>query len=281
MEDTAEIISQNDGGAEIAVRHAELQELTQSPRRRSLEAVAIAALGGVPWVGGFAAAASGLQQQKESIERDLLLEHWIASHEERLGEFRRTLEFMNEAFDRLGDDIDARLQSNEYLSLVRRAFGAWDHAETDEKRRYVANLLSNAAGYTLTSDDVLRLFIDWIDEYHEIHFAVIRAIHARPGLTRAGIWSNIKPGTRPREDSADADLFRLLIDDLSRGRVLRQHREKTLGGDFLAKTRAKPSPRGASPVMKSAFDDEQGYELTALGAQFVHYTMNETVARLT
>ena len=32
--------------------------------------------------------------------------------------------------------------------------------------------------------------------------------------------------------------------------------------------------------MASAFDDEKSYELTELGKQFVHYTMNEIVPRI-
>jgi len=32
--------------------------------------------------------------------------------------------------------------------------------------------------------------------------------------------------------------------------------------------------------MKSAFDDEEPYVLTELGSQFVHYTMNEVVKRI-
>lgn len=32
--------------------------------------------------------------------------------------------------------------------------------------------------------------------------------------------------------------------------------------------------------MKSAFDDKEGYELTELGTQFVHYTMNELVPKI-
>ena len=32
--------------------------------------------------------------------------------------------------------------------------------------------------------------------------------------------------------------------------------------------------------MKSAFDNEEGYVLTELGKEFVHYTMNETVTRV-
>lgn len=32
--------------------------------------------------------------------------------------------------------------------------------------------------------------------------------------------------------------------------------------------------------MKSAFDDQDGYELTALGKQFVHYAMNEITPKI-
>ena len=59
---------------------------------------------------------------------------------------------------------------------MRGAFRTWDKAETEEKRAYAARIIANAAGTNITSDDVLRLFIDWIDSYHEMHFAVIREI---------------------------------------------------------------------------------------------------------
>ena len=41
------------------------------------------------------------------------------------------------------------------------------------------------------------------------------------------------------------------------------------------------TPKGYAPrTMKSAFDDLEQYELTELGKQFVHYTMNEVVTRI-
>ena len=97
-----------------------------------------------------------------------------------------------------------------------------------------------------------------------------------PGVTRAAIWDSIN-GQRPREDSAEADLFRLLIRDLSTGGVIRQHRETNYAGQFIPKPRQKRSEPG---VLKSAFDDDEQYELTELGRQFVHYAMNEIVPRV-
>jgi hypothetical protein len=154
----------------------------------------------------------------------------------------------------------------------------WDRADTNEKRDYIRRLLSNAAGTTLADDDLVRLFIEWIERYHEVHFAVIRAIYKDPGCTRAEIWQQVY-GRPARESSAEADLFKLLIRDLSTGSVIRQHRETTVDGQFLRKPR-QPVRRGAAPVMKSAFDDTEGYELTELGAKFVHYVLNDVVPRI-
>lgn len=142
----------------------------------------------------------------------------------------------------------------------------------------IRNLLSNAgASRQLSSDDVLRLFIDWIDQYSEAHFAVIQAVYNAQGITRLGIWTKIH-GAVVREDSADADLFKLLISDLSQGHVIRQHRETDYVGNFI---RQQPARRGSSSGQyTSAFDNEKQYELTELGIQFVHYTMNENVPKL-
>lgn len=86
-------------------------------------------------------------------------------------------------------------------------------------------------------------------------------------------------GELPREDSAEADLFKLLIRDLSTGGVIRQARETDGAGRFLRKPqRRRNSP--ASSTMESAFEYSKPYVLTGLGEQFVHYTMNEVVARL-
>ena len=179
----------------------------------------------------------------------------------------------------LGEESEQRIQSEEYLGLVRKAFRVWDQSDTQEKRKLIQNLLTNAGGTPLTSDDVVRLFIQWIDYYHEAHFAVIRSIYKAPGCTRADMWTDVH-GTEVREDSAEADLFKLLIRDLSTGSVIRQHRDTTADGRFVKKPAVRHRKGMGSRVMKSAFDDIEQYELTELGNQFVHYTMNEVVPRI-
>jgi hypothetical protein len=142
----------------------------------------------------------------------------------------------------------------------------------------IKNLLTNAGGTKLCPDDLVRLFIEWIDHYHEAHFIVIREIYKNSGITRGGIWNNIH-GDRPREDSAEADLYRRLIRDLSTEGVIRQHRPINLRGEFIKKS-TKGRRKSSSSTMKSAFDDQDPYELTELGRQFVHYTMDELAPQI-
>lgn len=190
-----------------------------------------------------------------------------------------TMQEIGRRFEAIGDQIDERLASEEYLDIVRKAFRTWDKADTDEKRHYVANLVTNAAGTRLCSDDVVRLFVDWLDDYHESHLAVIREIFSNPGSTRLDIWVAIY-GTTVREDSAEADLYKLLIRDLSTGGVIRQARGTNADGQFLRK-RSVHKPSGVTnATVESAFEDSKPYVLTELGKQFVHYSMNQVVERV-
>ena len=256
----------------------ELARAAPSDRRRIFEKFVLAALGSIPWVGGFISAAVSYKTEEGALRTDDLQTQWLEEHARKITHLMRALQEIAERFETLGPQIDERIQSDGYLALVRRAFRAWDRADTDQKRRYVGNLVSNAAGTRLCSDDVVRLFIDWLDLYHEVHLSVIRAIYKDPGSTRFEIWDTIY-GELPREDSAEADLFRLLVRDLSTGGVIRQERETNGYGQFLRKK--TPRRKGSVPTtLESAFEETKSYGLTELGKQFVHYTMNEIVPRL-
>lgn len=87
--------------------------------------------------------------------------------------------------------------------------------------------------------------------------------------------------TLPREDSAEADLYRLLFHDLSTGRIIRQHRETNAYGEFIARSAPKKTKNDSGQkIMKSAFDREEPYELSGLGQQFVHYAMTDLPPKL-
>jgi hypothetical protein len=261
---------------------AEIEIATPSRRQRIFEAIALAALGSIPWIGGViaasASAAASFRAGESVAEKEGLLREWLQEHQEKLQNLRATLEQMVARLVGFGQEVEERITSEQYLMLVRKTFREWDTADTKEKRRLLVQLITNAAGTRIVSDDIVRLFLDWIDVYHEAHFAVIREIHRNQGPTRYEIWVAVYGEPVPRDDSAQADLFRMLIRDLSTGGVIRQPRESDHSGKFIKKTR--PPRRAASATMESAFEDTKQYVLTELGSQFVHYTMTELVARL-
>jgi len=152
-------------------------------------------------------------------------------------------------------------------------------ADTEDKRQMFQKLITNAGATKLCPDDLVRLFLHWIEEYHETHFLVIKEIYRNPNTTRGQIWDRIH-GPRLREDSSEADLFRYLIRDLSTGGVIRQARETDMDGHFLKKDPRGLSRHTSGRIMESAFEDTKPYVLTELGKKFVHYVMDDVVPQI-
>jgi hypothetical protein len=263
----------------IETIRAELASAEPSRKKRILEAIALAALGSIPWVGGVLAATATFKFDEAGVRQDNLRNQWLEEHHQKLGLLRGTLSEVFNRIQGLGEEINDRLESQEYLGLIRKAFREWDQADTEEKQRLIVQLVTNAAGVRICSDDILRLFLDWIEVYHEAHFAVIREVHKNEGPTRYDIWTAVYGKDIPRDDSAEAYLYKMLIRDLSTGGVIRQARETDSSGRFRKKT-SPPRRLTSTGVMESAFEDTKQYVLTELGKQFVHYTMNELVTRL-
>ena len=238
--------------------------------------VTMAALGILPWVGSLLGAAATLSSENDQEDTTKLLFLWIKEHEIKLKELGTTLNSIFGRFESFGERINARIESEEYLGLVRKTFKKWDEAETLEKREMLRKLITNAGGITVVQDDWVRMFLDWIEQYHELHFSIIAQIHKNPNITRRTMWMNIK-GNIPRDNSAEADMFKLLIDDLTRGRVIRQKREVNSQGQFYKKQRREARQ---SDFMESPFDNEDPYELTELGTGFVQYVMNELTPQI-
>lgn len=248
-------------------------------KRRKYVRFFIAALSSIPWVGGVFSAAASFSAEKDQEQINDLHRLWLAQHEEKASELLATLLEIFERLDNFGDEIQERIESPGFLTLVKKGFRSWDEADTEDKKQMLKKLITNAAAIKLCSDDLIRLFILWIDQYHEVHFSVIKEIYRDPGTTRGEIWDRIR-GQRPREDSAEADLFKLLIRDLSTGGVIRQERETDMDGRFQRKRRTGRSLAAASGVMESAFEETKPYVLTELGKQFVHYVMEDVVPQL-
>jgi hypothetical protein len=250
-------------------------------RNKWIRGALSAAGGAIPFAGGLVSAAAGVWSEAEHERAMGALRAWIKMLEDELREKQRTILDVIARLDMHDEEIGNRVRSDEYQSLLRKAFRNWAGTESRTKQEYIRNILTNAAATQIVSDDVVSLFIDWLHDYSEFHFAVIGELYRNPGATRREIWENLGRG-QVREDSADADLFKLLVRDLSTGGIVRQHRETDYAGNFLAKRQSKSRPRTAAETrtVKSAFDDAEQYELTALGRQFVHYAMTEQTLKI-
>jgi len=257
----------------------ELDKITDSAKRKKYYRFFMSALSALPWVGGVLSYAASRNSEKEQEETNELFRWWLEKHKQKLDEFAETLNNIVLRLDQLYDNVKDKIESEAYLKIVRRAFKSWDEAETKEKRTYIQNLLVNSAATELCTYDIIRLFNSWIDIYHEVHFIVIRIILENPGISRGEIWDSFNQ-ERPREDSAKADIFKLLIRDLSTGGVIRQARDTTDDGQFIRKRPQSRHSSSSSRTYESAFEETKPYLLTELGRQFVHYTMNEVVTRI-
>ncbi len=192
-------------------------------------------------------------------------------------QFKTIQEIMQRLCD-LDRDVSDRIKSNQFQSLVQRCFRDWSGINSESKREYIRNMLVNAASSGVSNDEVVRLFIDWINLYSELHFQVINCIYRNSkGISRGQIWQELGKNI-PREDSADADLYKLLIRDLSTGSIIRQHRQTNHSGQFISTSKSKS--RTKLSTHESAFDFTKKYVLTDLGEQFVHYAMSEASIKI-
>lgn len=242
---------------------------------------ALQILGGtIPFIGGLLSAGASFWSEAEQEQVNNMLKQWLQMLEDELREKGKTIAEVIARIDMKDEETVSRVESPEYQSILKKAFRNWSSVDSESKREKVRNILSNAASSRVTSDDVVKLFIDWITLYSDFHFEMIGEVYRNPGVSRGQAWRNLnKPGVR--EDSAEADLYKLLVRDLSMGGVIRQHRQTDYHGNFVKKV-TPPTPKGEGRrTMVSAFDNSERYELTELGKQFVHYAMTEIVAKIT
>lgn len=247
----------------------QLNEATEKGAGPKATRLALQFVGGmIPVAGGVFSGISDLWETREREQFQNVTAAWLKLQEEEIREIARTLQEVLYSLDLEDEKINARLHSQEYLAIIKKCFRDWNAAESITKREFIKNLLMNTAINDLIPDDLARLFIDWIDHYSDSHFKVLKEIfkHKTIGISRREIWKNLN-GKNHKENSAEADLFKLIIHDLTVGRIIRQYRETDDNGNFLKQTYKKNS----SQTLSSAFDDEKIYVLTELGKQFVDY----------
>jgi len=235
--------------------------------------------GAVPFAGGVLSAIAGAWSEQEQERVNRFFEQWVQMLQDELKEKAETIVEIMARLDLQDETVSERVESREYQSLLKKTFRDWAGSESENKRVYIRNILANAAATRVSSDDVVRMYLDWIDTYSEMHFDVIAAVYNSNGITRGKIWTKIGKGP-VAESSADADLYKLLIRDLSMGGIIRQHREVDYHGRFIAKPPQRTKSSEGPKPMVSAFDNVERYELTELGQQFVHYAMSDIPPRI-
>jgi hypothetical protein len=125
---------------------AEIAQTQTSRRGRFGGKFFLAALSSIPWVGGYISALASFKIDEASVRENELQTEWLEEHHKKLERLKKTLAEVEMRFLALGPSIEERIESEEYLTLVRKAFRVWDAADTEEKRLYVANVVTNSGG---------------------------------------------------------------------------------------------------------------------------------------
>lgn len=85
-----------------------LDWLQGSGKRRFGEKVFLAALGAIPWVGGFIAAIASYKLEGSAAETNELQNQWLEEHEHKMDNLRFTLSFIGDRLESLGPEIEMR-----------------------------------------------------------------------------------------------------------------------------------------------------------------------------
>jgi len=109
------------------------------------------ALGSIPWVGGFIAASAALHSELEQGKVNKLQKLWLKEHTQKIDELAYTIYQIFDRIDSVGEDINKRLESEEYLAIVREGFKEWDNSKTFEKKEYIRKLITNAGANNITT----------------------------------------------------------------------------------------------------------------------------------
>ena len=130
----------NSEDAIIETLRAEIDKTEPSRRSRILEKFFLAALSSIPWVGGVLSAAEGFRTDEGNLSLNRLQTQWLEEHQRKIGALAKTLQKIGNRLADLGSEIEERIQSEDYLALVRKAFRIWDESDTEEKRRLLVLL---------------------------------------------------------------------------------------------------------------------------------------------
>jgi hypothetical protein len=87
----SDILGIEQSGGVLGTIKAELEAASPSRSQRILEAIALAALGSIPWVGGVPSVAATFKTGEAGVRQDDLRTQWLQEHQRRLEELRAIL----------------------------------------------------------------------------------------------------------------------------------------------------------------------------------------------
>ena len=114
----------------IAKIEAELGNIKDGEKRRRVIRFVIAALSSIPWIGGLFSASASAHAEVEQSKTNDIYELWLQEHQNKITELGKTITDILSRFESFGERINERLESDEYLDLVRKGFRIWDKSDT-------------------------------------------------------------------------------------------------------------------------------------------------------
>ena len=99
---------------------------------------------------------------------DRLFTAWLKLQEDELWEICITIFEVIARFDQDDEEVRKRVESPEYLRLVKKCFRECSAAESKKRRwliRNIRNLLSKAAATKICTDNVVSMFIRSIEPF--------------------------------------------------------------------------------------------------------------------
>lgn len=106
-----EEISQVTDSSAVARIQSELIAGQTSRRRRVGEKFILAAIGSIPWVGGFLSSLATLKNEETADRNDDLRTQWLEEHQNKINDLSATLSDIEDRFEKLGPAGNSRHRS--------------------------------------------------------------------------------------------------------------------------------------------------------------------------
>ena len=124
--DTDDIKKLVDSSVEQRIKE-ELTKSFDSKRKRIFSKLIGAALGSIPWVGGYLSAMYDFKSDESQVRNNQLYQQWLEEHKIKMQALGDTLMQVLERLDEFPAEVNERLESEEYLQIVRKSFRSWDN----------------------------------------------------------------------------------------------------------------------------------------------------------